>query len=95
MQRTSFGHENTIQTIFTLSTLNVTIKYDALCITKVRRVFYVINSGANFYIDTSAKRATNNAAIIVITISFLVYLPVSNVISTYAIAPTPIPLEIE
>lgn len=47
------------------------------------------------YIATKANLAQKSAAITVMTMSFFVYLPVKRVISTYAIAPTPIPLEME
>ena len=47
------------------------------------------------YIVTNINLQTNNAAITVITISFLVYFLVNNAIITYAIAPIPIPFDIE
>ena len=47
------------------------------------------------YIVINKNLAANNIAIIVTTISFLLYFPVNNEIKTYAIAPTPIPFEIE
>lgn len=54
------------------------------------RILYYVN-----YIVTKINLHTKSAAITVTTISFLVYLPVKIAISTYAIAPTPIPFEIE
>ena len=62
-------------------------------------IFYQLLSQSNtfstLYIVTKINLHIKSAAITVTTISFLVYLPVKIAISTYAIAPTPIPFEIE
>ena len=52
-------------------------------------------AGAPRYIVTMQNLNTKRIATIVIAMSFFVYLPVKSVISVYAIAPIPIPLEME